>query len=400
MTAEFKYTISIEKAEQTDDGLFIEGVASGLGVDSQGHEMDPVAIERFAAQIEERLAAGDPVPYLDWHKESVLSELGHVVKATIDPDWNLRVRVKLDEANEAARYLHQKIQQGKKFGMSVAGRATKFAKRYDPQQQKNVIRFFDITLKEVSNTTKPIWTPSFGTVLAKSVIDEAGAESVDNGGDTPEMSMNDTTELQPGATEAPVDETTPEASAEGSADTTAEAESVEVPVEKAGAKHSKASKAKFLAMYQEMGDLLRAEGILDSEESEDGVEKAESDDAGVVEPETTETDAASDSGEPEVNADEAAPADASAEAEKPADAAPEKSPREEELERALAEMTARAEAAEARSRQPQLVTPNNETSEPGDGRERVVEELRKLPREQRLAEAFRLRDEVLGARRR
>lgn len=401
MSAEFKYTITVEKAEQTDDGLFIEGVASGLGVDAHGHEMDPKAIAGFAEQIRMRAEAGDPIPYLDWHNDkSVMSELGSVVEGSVDPDWNLRIRVKLDEDNAASTLLYKRIKRGKKFGMSVKGSADKWAERFDAGRR--ILRFFDVALTEVSNTTKPIWTPSFGTVLAKAVIDEADAESVQTEGDTPEMSKDDTADLTTGEAEgAPADDETtePEAvEAEGAAeDTTAAAESEasedEVEVMKAGAKYSKTAKSNFLAMYKQMGDMLRAEGILDDEDESVEVAKAEGDEAPAADAETP--DDASDSAEtPDKPADAAASDSDDA---KGADAEPEKTPRELELEAALAEMTQRAEAAETANKAPQLVvTP--ESTQPADERARVAEALAALPREERLRAAFQLAESTRARR--
>ena len=402
MTAQFKYTITVEKAEQTEDGLYIEGVASGMGVDSQGHEMDPAAIRRFEEQIRLRAEAGDPVPYLDWHNEkSVLAELGSVVKASVDEDWNLRIRVRLDESNPAALHLYRSIKdKGKKFGMSVKGTAEKWAERFD-ENQRRVLRFFDVTLTEVSNTTKPVWTPSFGTVLAKAVIDEADAESVHDGGDTPEMSDNDTAELQTGVTEsAPADDTAIDAE-----DTTAAAESEaaedadEVEVEKAGARYSKATKSQFLAMYKQMGDMLRAEGILDDEDESVSVSKAEGDEPEAAPAaDAAETTAQSDDEPDSAETPETPEADASADSDDAAgaEAEPEKTEREKELERALAEMTARAEAAEAKAKSPQMVvTP--ESTQP-DEAAAVREAIKALPREQRLVEAFRLAEAAKARR--
>lgn len=403
MTAPFKYTITVEKAETTDEGLFIEGVASGMGVDSQGHEMDPSAIKGFEEQIRLRAEAGDPVPYLDWHNDkSVMAELGHVVKASVDPDFNLRIRVKLDEENPAAVLLHKRINRGKKFGMSVKGTADKWAERFDDAGRR-VLRFFDVALTEVSNTTKPIWTPSFGTVLAKAVIDEAEAESVQTEGDNPEMSKNDTEELTTGATDgAPADDETTEpeaAAAEGETteDTTPEESASgedEVEVMKAGAKYSKKARENFLAMYKQMGDMLRDEGILVDEDEPVDVAKAEGDEAPAADAKTP--DSTSDSAEtPDKPADEAA--SDSDDAAKGADAEPAKSPRELELEAALAEMTKRAEAAENANKAPQLVvTP--ESTEPADERARVAEALASLPRGERLRAAFQLAESTKARR--
>lgn len=381
----FKYTIAITKAEERDGGLYVYGRATGLGLDSQGHEMTPEAIEGFQKQIRARAESGDPVPAVDWHqKDGIAVQLGDVTDARVDADWNLDIEVRLDEDNPNAQYLYKKVKKGKQFGLSVAGKVQQFARRFDEATKQAVLRFFDVALTEVSFTTKPIWTPSFGTVLAKSVFDAADAESVTYGeGDSPEMSEKDTAGLTPEATaEAPADETTPEAPAEGSA--TPEVVTEDAPVvEKAGARYSKATRSKFLAMYEEMGKMLREEGILDEAEPE-AVEKSEpAGDAPAADaPAATDAtdDNESDSAEPEVTPDADAPA-APATAEKGLET------RVAELERLLAEMTARAEAAETKSKTPPMVVkPENAPDEASA----ELERLNKLPPADRLREAFRL----------
>lgn len=388
--ADFKFTIDIEKAEESDGNLFIYGTATGLGLDSQGHEMDPAAIDRFQQQIRARVDSGDPVPFMDWHqKDGLLKQLGDVVEGTVDADWNLGVKVQLDRDNPAALYLYKQLKKGKKFGMSVAGKAQTWVRRFDDNLKQTVLRFTDVAMTEVSATTKPIWTPSFGTVLAKSVIDEADAESVLSEGDSPEMSKNDTEGLSEEATEtAPADETAttdaPEAEVNDEAAETADG----VDIEKAGARYSKTTRAKFLSMYLEMGNMLREEGILEDEDP-DTVEKSETSDEPAAEADTTtETTDTSDSPEPEDKADEPA-------ADVPADKADEgQGDTVESLRAALAEMTERAEKAEAlaaeKPKAPQMVV-RADAAKPDEADEER-KRLLSLPPAQRLAEAFRIRE--------
>ena len=174
-TNNWKITIPVDRAEETSDGLFIYGQASGPERDSHGTEMDTTAIEDFAKQIEERAAAGDPIPYLDHHqKDGVLRELGTVISGSVDNDYRLNVAVRLDEDNPAARYLHSRIKRGKQYGMSIAGDGVQYKMLRDETTGEQVIRFLRIALKEISNTTRPSWVPSFGTVLARSI---EGAEN-------------------------------------------------------------------------------------------------------------------------------------------------------------------------------------------------------------------------------
>jgi phage head maturation protease len=176
-TNNWKITIPVDRAEETSDGLFIYGQASGPERDSHGTEMDTTAIEDFAKQIEERASAGDPIPYLDHHqKDGVLRELGTVVSGSVDNDYRLNVAVRLDEENPAARYLHSRIKRGKQYGMSIAGDGVQYKMLRDETTGEQVIRFLRIALKEISNTTRPSWVPSFGTVLARSIEGEENGE--------------------------------------------------------------------------------------------------------------------------------------------------------------------------------------------------------------------------------
>ena len=176
-TNNWKITIPVDRAEETSDGLFIYGQASGPERDSHGTEMDTTAIEDFAKQIEERASAGDPIPYLDHHqKDGVLRELGTVVSGSVDNDYRLNVAVRLDEENPAARYLHSRIKRGKQSGMSIAGDGVQYKMLRDETTGEQVIRFLRIALKEISNTTRPSWVPSFGTVLARSIEGEENGE--------------------------------------------------------------------------------------------------------------------------------------------------------------------------------------------------------------------------------
>lgn len=389
--SDFKFTIAIEKAEEANGELYLYGVATGLGLDSQGHEMDPSAIEGFSKQIAARAETPDPVPFMDWHqKDGILKQLGDVVEGQVDADYNLGVKVRLDKDNPAAVYLHKAVKKGKKFGMSVAGKASGIVRRFDEATKQAVLRFTDVAMTEVSATTKPIWTPSLGTVLAKSVIDEASAESLTPEGDSPEMSKNDTEGLNEEATTtAPADETATANAAEAEATT---------DIEKAGARYSKSTKAKFLAMYEEMGQMLREEGILDEEP--EVVEKAEStdaaDEAGAEKKDEADT---SNDTTTESDSDEAkteTPSDEKADAAPAADAvqAGLQALIRTELERLLKEMTARPDSEEAASSEekakkgPQMVVSGNATAETDADRER--KRLEALPPRERLVEAFRI----------
>lgn len=321
-TAVWKYTFPIEKAEQRADGhRYLVGLASGPGVDLQNHEVDPLAIHDFVAQIAARLEAGDPIPYRDAHrKDGVFMDLGILTKGWVTPANELAVEVQLDDEgdNAGADWLFKQVQKGKKFGMSIAGSVPEGGFIDELRAGVGIVRrFTKVVLSEISNTTRPIWTPSFGTVLSKA-IDEAQAESAHSEGDEPMSEALQTAEAEtptPSDDDAPLtataDEEAPDAPAEEApaeetvedpaaapvddvdaaipaevAEAAAGDESVaaaveEEEVEKAGARISRASNAKvtsaalaFLTALKEAGFQLPAE---DNEDDTASAEKSVSD---------------------------------------------------------------------------------------------------------------------------
>lgn len=171
--ATFKYTIPVTKSNADEDGLYIYGEASGPEVDVQDERFSEDAINSFADQIRERASSGDPIPYLDEHEKDggrgVLKHLGDLVDGGITNQGHLWVKVRLFEDNPAATFLYRSIQQGKKFGMSVSGDVLSFSDEIVKSAGKRVRTFKSMILKHIANTTKPVWTPSFGTVLNRAV---------------------------------------------------------------------------------------------------------------------------------------------------------------------------------------------------------------------------------------
>jgi hypothetical protein len=227
----WKITIPVDRAEEQDGGLYLYGQASGPERDSHGTEMDPTAIQDFADQIVSRATAGDPLPYLDHHmKDGVLRELGEVVDGSVSEDYRLNIKVRLHPENPAAAYLHSRIKAGKKYGMSIAGDGVQYRMIEDESTKEKVIRFLKIKLREISNTTRPSWVPSFGTVLARSI---EGEEIGDNmaeelvKSDAPEVENNVAVESAEPVAEQVAEQTenpkTEEAPAEAAAPAEAEA---------------------------------------------------------------------------------------------------------------------------------------------------------------------------------
>jgi hypothetical protein len=307
LAATFKYTFPIIKSEQRADGKYVIGYASGPEVDSEGERMAPELIERFAAQINERPDEG--LVYRDAHApDGVLRDLGVITKAWVNEHFHLGIEVRLDDDNPASSYLWKQLDKGKQYGMSVSGRVLDYAYDVVEGYSKPIRTYKDVVLDEISNTTRPAWYPSFGSVLSKSIKDASledasdgvNAMKVGPNGELLDENVEDATDKA--ADEQVVDDATTDKSAEDTdassavADETDKSETEEVTedetdksaeddsddVDKAGRNISAANGKKLLSLYNEMTSTLTDLGLLgevgseksDSEAEEDTLDKS------------------------------------------------------------------------------------------------------------------------------
>lgn len=262
--APYKFTFPVEKAESRADGLYLVGMATGPEVDSQNERVHPTLIQKWADQINK----GEiEVVYRDWHqKENSMADLGVLTKAWVDDTNHLGVEVRLDEDNPTAVYIHKSInKKGKKYGMSVFGKVHSYADEYEPTLKRNVRTFYDATLEEVSNTTRPIYTPSLGTVLSKAVSEAATgdtrlSEEAKTGTESTEATTTETTEVK---TETTTDSGAATAPDTGKAPETAANENttVEKAVKSENKKDEKALQG-IVKNWTALGEQLRAAGLL------------------------------------------------------------------------------------------------------------------------------------------
>jgi HAMP domain-containing protein len=178
MSVDFRLTIPLQKSERTD-GWYITGIAAGTEPDLEGDVLTDNCIKSFADQINTQ-----PVPFRNWHNvNSITSDMGTVEKAWIENGSQLGVEVRLDEDNPDAQYLWKKLAQGKQYGMSVEGGIQKY--EYDTARKSSIGRqgrnIDGVVLREISATTRPVYTPSFGTVLRKAIDEAEEAKSVAQG---------------------------------------------------------------------------------------------------------------------------------------------------------------------------------------------------------------------------
>lgn len=297
-TAAFKFTFPISKAEERTDGFYITGYASGPEVDTENERMTPEAIERFSAQINEA-PADQKLVYRDAHApDGVLRDLGDITKAWVNEHFHLGIEVKLNMDNPAAAFLFKSIDKGKQYGMSIAGRVIDYVDEF--VEGSGVVRTYkNVALDEISNTTRPAWYPSFGSVLTKSIKDASSDDAPTGVTVENDELLDETVEDATKSDDATSDDTTEKTSDDnstGEEDTTEKSdESTDEEVEKAGRKVSGATAAKLIGLYESMGAELRNLGVLEtSVEEETASEKSASGSEEDTTEKTGEADATAD----------------------------------------------------------------------------------------------------------
>lgn len=267
MSQDFALTIPFEKSEK-EDGWYITGIAAGTDIDLMGERIAPTAIARFV----EHINTNGPIPFKDWHqKNTVTAEIGEVVKAWIEPNFQMGVEVKLDEDHPTASLVWKKLAKGKQYGMSVHGKVLEYKDEFDREISKSVRTFYNVIIDEISLTTRPVWTPSLGTVLSKAVD-----ESQD--GDTTSMSEETPTVEETTAPADSTDETNgtekPEATSVESSEPENETPDVEKAVSSKTVTDARTIK-KILGMHREMSRMLADLVIASGDEADEDSDASE-----------------------------------------------------------------------------------------------------------------------------
>lgn len=280
ISVDFRTTLELAKSVQhsTDEAWHITGIAAGTDVDREGDVITPEAIKQFAEQINTSF-----VPFRDWHQENtVLADMGQVVKAWIDDQFRLGVEIELDRDHPGAQYIWRKLGQGKQFGMSVRGRSTGFMYDFDKSTGARIRKHSNVVLSEISLTTKPIYTPSLGTVLRKAVDELATTEGVNMEPENVVVeSVDDVPATQP---------LEPEVVAEAPAPEPEIVEDVEKSVRAETAREAR-KLDKLVRLHREMAELIAELGLdtADEQETADSgttVETAKSEDEAIAEVES------------------------------------------------------------------------------------------------------------------
>ena len=265
----YKYTFPIEKAFIGEDGKRrLVGAATGPEVDLENQRVHPVLIDKWIGQINNGLIE---VVYDNQHKkDDVLTDLGMVEKAWKDEKGHMYVQVILDDDNPVSTYIHKAALKGKQYGMSIWGKATRYADELVSNQRVRTI--MDGTLERIAHTTRPIWTPSFGTVLSKAIDDAERVEPVagettvaENTTETKVVETTEEVKTESGAATNPATGAAPE-NGDGTA-----AAVVEKAISADTVKDAK-NLDKIVTQYQALGKVLKDAGLIDEQAKATGGE--------------------------------------------------------------------------------------------------------------------------------
>ena len=189
---DFKLTVPIVKSE-SESGWYIRGIAAGIETDKQDDALLPQAIAMLADQIN-----NGSIPFRNQHNvDTITEDIGTVTKATVLSGHRLEVEVALDPDNPDAQYLWKKLDQGKQFGFSIKGHVVGDYYVADPRTGKRTRKIPFALVDEISATTRPVFSPSLGTVIKKA-MDAADATlaaegepmSTQNGDTAPETTTS------------------------------------------------------------------------------------------------------------------------------------------------------------------------------------------------------------------
>lgn len=178
MLMNFNFNLDLAKTETTDEGKFIEGVASTTGLDQQKEIMSAEALSDMVKSV--------GIPLTTSHRAEIEDTIGEVVDSRVDADGRFIIKAKIDEADPKALALYHKIESGRKCGFSVGGKITNFK----PSLDKSVRRVITgVELDHIMLTRKPVNAETFAVALSKALdsMPEDDIATQDN------INMEDTT---------------------------------------------------------------------------------------------------------------------------------------------------------------------------------------------------------------
>jgi len=155
----FKFDIDLLKAEQTDEGLFLSGVASTTGTDKQNEAMSPNALKSM-------VETEGIIPIVTSHNAEAKDVIGEVVSHSIDDQGRYVIKARLEEDSDDATRMFKLVQKGHKMGFSVGGRVLSAS----PGLNKSVKRVIDrVELDHIMLTRRPVNPQTFATAITKAL---------------------------------------------------------------------------------------------------------------------------------------------------------------------------------------------------------------------------------------
>lgn len=174
----FNFYTDLLKAEKTDEGLFLTGVASTTGIDKQNESMSKAALESMVSTT-------GIIPIVTSHNAEAKDTIGEIVSHSIDAEGRYVIKARLEESDPEAMKMWNLINKGHKLGFSVGGRVLSSK----PSFNKAVKRVIDkVELDHIMLTRRPVNPETYAVALTKAlenmeteniqedVIEKAGAK--------------------------------------------------------------------------------------------------------------------------------------------------------------------------------------------------------------------------------
>ncbi len=268
---EYGFQFDIAKASIVDspDHWIIRGIASSPSVDRDDEQMSPAAIQKMLEQIN-----SSKIPLINEHGRKWDDRIGEVTKGSMTSDGKLMIEAKLNKKHPISQFLYDQIKKGEQFGLSVAGKVKGFTQSMRTDLGKFIRVFNDISLKEISVTSRPanwdamgLTAKSWATEFTKSVPEEVWLAT--EKGET--MNEDETKVDSAEAVEAPA-QTTEET--EAPAEDTEEVSKVKKMPKAKREQMMKAFDGKVTALRAEMLAMLDLESAVTKSSDEEEEEEA------------------------------------------------------------------------------------------------------------------------------
>ncbi len=143
---------------------FIEGVASSTDVDLHGDQMAPSAIKSMAATIKQHIIGLNAE-----HDKSWQSDLGDVVKLSVDKKNKLIMKAQLDITSKANDLWYALTTKKKELGLSIGGFVKDYKLEWDKKKERFKRIFKEIELDHIAVTSTPANPKTWVGAISKSV---------------------------------------------------------------------------------------------------------------------------------------------------------------------------------------------------------------------------------------